>query len=174
MMKNLLKNKFLVTAAGVTLFILILVLILSPKKSTKTVTAPTGQTETTRPELANLQEEKRAAATEYTTTIAAKLPLYLENFKTSVGITTTINVYRLDTDPSEVVRLEIYGLSYLNKEADPKKNPNVTAYKESYAKAIELIEGQNIDPKKLIFIYGDKEYVRTTTETWINALNLHP
>ena len=59
-------------------------------------------------------------------------------------------------------------------DGDEQKNPNVTAYKESYAKALEMLEGQNIDPKKLIFIYGDKEYVRKTTQYWIDSLKLHP
>jgi hypothetical protein len=102
------------------------------------------------------------------------LPLYLESFPTSVGLTTSINLYRLDSDEAEVVRLEIYGLSYLNEEADEQKNPNVTAFKESYLKAIEMLEGQNIDPKRLIFIFGDKEYVRKTSAAWISALNLRP
>lgn len=108
----------------------------------------------------------------YVESIEKKLPLYLESFETSVGITTSINLYRLDDDEAEVVRLEIYGLSYLNKEADEKKNPNVTAFKESYVKAMEMLESQNIDPKKLIFIYGDKEYIRKTSQAWVDALKL--
>lgn len=110
----------------------------------------------------------------YVESIEKKLPIYLENFKTSVGITTSINLYRAKDDEAEVVRLEIYGLSYLNSDSDPKKNPNVTAFKESYLKAIEMLESQNIDPKKLIFIYGDKEYVRKTSQIWIKDLDLHP
>ena len=108
----------------------------------------------------------------YVDSIESKLPIYLEDFETSVGITTSINLYRIDDDPAEIVRLEVYGLSYLNQESDEKKNPNVTAFKESYAKAIEMLESQNIDPKKLIFIYGDKEYVRTTSKHWIEKLKL--
>lgn len=69
--------------------------------------------------------------------------------------------------------MEIYGLSYVNKdELDENKNPNVTAFKESYLKAIELLEGQNIDPKKLIFYYGSQDYVRETARTWVDKLKL--
>lgn len=110
----------------------------------------------------------------YVDSIESKLPLYLKDFETSVGITTSINIYRLKDDEAEVVRLEIYGLSYLNRDTNEAKNPNVTAFKESYAKAIEMIEGQNIDPKKLIFIYGDKEHVRITTSIWMDSLKLQP
>lgn len=167
-------KKFFLIAAGITIFILILVLILSPKKKLSTRVPDSSPTAQTRTELIDLGKEKRDQAMIYVESIESKLPLYLENFKTSPGITTSINLYRLSDDEAEVVRLEIYGLSYLNKEADPKKNPNVTAFKESYLKAIEMLESKNIDPKKLIFIYGDKEYVRQTTATWISALNLHP
>jgi hypothetical protein len=158
-MQNILalfKNKFVLTAAGISVFILFLILIFSPQKNQGTSSPTPSSTSQLRSEL-----EK-------------KLPIYLESFNTSVGITTSINLYRLDTDEAEIVRLEIYGLSYLNADSSEKKNPNVTAFKESYRKALDLLESNNIDPKKLIFVYGDKEYVRTTSEAWIKALNLHP
>lgn len=167
-------KKFFLIAAGITIFILILVLIFSPKKSQGPASNFTPQPESERPELIDLARDQRNQAMIYVSTIEDKLPLYLESFKTSPGITTSINIYRASDDEAEIVRLEIYGLSYLNSDSDEKKNPNVTAYKESYAKALEMLESQNIDPKKLIFIYGDKEYVRQTTQIWIDALKLHP
>lgn len=173
-MKELLKNKYVVVAIAASLAILILVIILSPKKNVVTPTTPSTQEETIRPELVDLAKEKRNQAMIYVESIESKLPLYLKDFETSVGITTSINIYRVKDDDAEVVRLEIYGLSYLNRETNETKNPNVTAFKESYLKAIEMIESQNIDPKKLIFVYGDKEYVRTTAQLWIDSLKLRP
>lgn len=172
-MKDLLKNKTVLVVVGISLFILILVILLSPKKSS-IIPLPSVSPESERVELIDLSKEKRQQAMIYVDTIEKKLPIYLESFKTSVGIDASINLYRLNDDEAEVVRLEIYGLSYLNQESDEKKNPNVTAFKESYGKAIELLESQNIDPKKLIFIYGDKEYVRKTSELWIDQLKLKP
>lgn len=174
-MKDLLKNKFLVTAIAISLLILLLVLLLSPKKTTSPSSlSPTTSSPSPRLELIDLSKDKRNQAMIYVDSIESKLPIYLESFPTSVGITTSINLYRLKDDEAEIVRLEIYGLSYLNGDSNEKKNPNVTAFKESYKKAIELLEGQNIDPKKLIFIYGDKEYVQKTSRTWIDALKLRP
>lgn len=172
-MPDLLKNKSVQIALGVSLGILILVLLFSPKKQTTNIDSP-PTTPVTRVELADLSKEKRNNAMIYVASIEDKLPLYLEGFNTTVGITTSINVYRVKDDEAEVVRLEIYGLSYLNQDASEKTNPNVTAFKESYQKAMEMIEGVNIDPKKLIFIYGDKEYVTKTTQIWIDALKLKP
>ena len=172
-MLDLLKNKSVQIALGVSLGILILVLLFSPKKQKSNIDAPTS-TPVTRTELVDLSKEKRNNAMIYVANIEDKLPLYLEGFNTSVGITTSINVYRVKDDEAEVVRLEIYGLSYLNQDSSEKTNPNVTAFKESYQKAMEMIEGVNIDPKKLIFIYGDKEYVSKTSQIWISALKLKP
>ncbi len=172
---SFLKNKSILTALSIGMFILIIVIVFSPKKNV--VNSPPSNTSDeprTRTELVDLSKEKRDQAMIYVESIEKKLPLYLEKFETSVGITTSINFYRAKDDEAEVVRLEIYGLSYLNSDSDESKNPNVTAFKESYAKAIEMLESQNIDPKKLIFIYGDKEYVRKTSQLWIDALKLRP
>lgn len=171
--QELLKNKSARLALGITAGIGLLVIILSPKKSSAPVSRELSSP-APRTELINLSEEKRRTTMIYVDQIEAKLPLYLENFKTSVGINTTINIYRLDSDEAEVVRLEIYGLSYLNTDSNEAKNPNVTAYKESYAKAMEMLESKNIDPKRLIFIYGDKEYVTKTANRWISDLKLSP
>lgn len=171
---SFLKNKSVLIAVSIGIFILIVVIVLSPKKVSNTPLVSSIPIETQRTELIDLSKEKRNQAMIYVDSIENKLPLYLEDFATSVNINTSINIYRLNDDPAETVRLEIYGLSYLNQESDPKKNPNVVAFKESYAKAITMLEGQNIDPKKLIFIYGDKEYVRIASEIWISKLGLKP
>lgn len=172
---NLFRNKFVLTAVSISVLILLLVLLLTPRKTSQPQTTGATPTPSPRSELADLSKEKRNQAMIYVDSIEKKLPIYLESFPTSAGITTSINLYRLNDDEAEIVRLEIYGLSYLNKnELDPKKNPNITAFKESYLKAIELLEGQNIDPKKLIFIYGDKDYVRETSTYWVDKLKLTP
>ena len=171
---KILHNKSLQLALGVTVLILILVLTLSPKKSTAPTSLPLP-TPQLRTELINLSQEKRDRSIEYLSLISSRLPIYLDNFRTSVGLTTSIRVYRLLDDEPEVVRLEIYGLSYMNKdELDEKKNPNVTAFRESYNQALSLMREVGIDPKQLIFIYGDKEYVRKTAQFWVDTLKLHP
>ncbi len=171
--KELLKNRFVLTAVSVSIVILILVLLLSPQKTTTTTLSPASTLSTSSFELTDLSQEKRNQAMVYVQSIENKLPLSLDPFETSVGITTSIHIFQGKGDPAEFVRLEIYGLSYVNKdEIDEKKNPNVTAFKESYLKAIELLEGQNIDPKKMVFYYGSQDYVRETARTWVDKLKL--
>lgn len=171
---KLLQNKFARTVVALTLIIFVMILIFSPNARRSELNEDSTSNPEPRGELINLADEKRRESMIYVAEIESKLPIYLENFRTSVGITTAINLYRFDSDEAEVVRLEIYGLSYMNSETDELKNPNVTAFKESYVKALEMLEGKNIDPKKLIFIYGDKDYVRKTAATWVSALNLAP
>lgn len=166
-------KKFLFTAASITVFILILVLLLSPKKnSTPAPSEAVGGVGSNIVPI-NLSKEKRDAAMVYTASIEHKLPLVDENFPTSVGINTSIRLSRADFDLAEIVHLDINGLAYISKdELDEKNNPNLTAFKESYLRAIDLLEGQNIDPKKLIFVFGDKQYMQTTALYWIDQLGL--
>lgn len=176
-MKNLFKNKFLATAVIISVVILVIVIILSPKQNTKAPPTKTTSTSlsTNSLELVDLSKEKRDVAIVYVESIKNKLPIYVESFETSVGIPTSINIFRQQDDPPEIIRLQIYGLSYINKnELDEKKNPNVTAFKESYLKAIELLEGQNIDPKKLVFYYSNQDYIRQTAREWVEKLKLLP
>lgn len=177
MLPNFLKNKFVLIAISISIFILILVIVLSPKKNIGTsptssvIASPTALAS----EISNLSQDKRNQAMIYVESIEKKLPINLDSFPTSVGFNTSIHIFRADTDPAEIVRIIINGLSYINKnEIDPQKNPNITAFKESYLKAIEMIESKNIDPTKLILVFGDKEYIRITSEQWIKDLKLHP
>lgn len=177
MNNNLLKNKTVQFVIGLSLGILVLVIILSPKRTVSpSFPAPSGarQSGVGSPSLLNLGDQKRVEAAKYVESIKSKLPLYQEGFKTSVGLDTTINIYRLETDDPAIVRLEIYGLSYMNKDANPQKNPNVTAFKESYLKGISLLESVNIDPKRLTFVYSDVNYIKNNTQIWLDALKLQP
>lgn len=172
---TLLKNKYVIIAISISLLIFIVVIILTPhKQATPTQVSPESTQLNSRSfELVDLSQEKRNQAMIYVDAIESKLPLYLDQFETSVGITTSINIFRGKSDPAEIVRLEITGLSYINKnELNEQKNPNITAFKESYLKAIEMLEGQNIDPKRLIFVYGTKDYVRNTARYWVEQLKL--
>jgi hypothetical protein len=172
--KELLKNRFALIAISVSVAILMIVLIVTSKDTaTPPPISPTSTLSSNSFELIDLSQEKRNQAMVYVESIENKLPLSVEGFETSVGITTSIHIFQGKNDPAELVRLEIYGLSYVNKnELDEKKNPNVTAFKESFLKAIELLEGQNIDPKRLVFYYGSQDYVRETARTWVDRLKL--
>jgi hypothetical protein len=101
------------------------------------------------------------------------LPIYIEKFSTSVNIDTTINVFQLKSDPKQVVHLEIYQVNYVLSEIKTE-NPNPTAFKESFVYIKNFLQEKGIDLNKMQIIYGDRNYIQTTSEYWIKALNLLP
>ncbi len=101
------------------------------------------------------------------------LPLYIDRFSTSVNIDTTINVFQLKSDPKQVIHLEIYQINYILSEIKAE-NPNPTAFKESFLYIKNFLTEKGVDLSKMQIIYGDRNYIQTTAERWIKALNLLP
>lgn len=172
---RLFANKFLLTAVSISAVVFFFVLILSSRRTTTPTTIPEStQSVSTNPfaEFTDLTEEKVKNATNYRALVAERLPIRMANLKTTTGIETSIDISIHPTEPS-LTRLDITGLSYLNKtELDPKKNPNIQAFKETYTKAIQLLRESGIEPKQLLFSYGEADYVRTTATEWVDKLGL--
>lgn len=169
-------NLFFRIAVIVGTILLALTVLLAPKKSSQTISAPSSNIHSTetfnRPELQGLSEEKLRQASDYRSIISDRLPIRVDEFNTSVGITTSINIFFLPDDPSSVIRFEIYGLSYLNKDSTPLTNPNIIAFQETFSEGLKLMKNVGIDPKQVILIYGDTEYVRLTASAWVDKLGL--
>lgn len=174
--QRLFANKFLLTAVSISAVVFFFVLTLSSRRSsTPSPTQDSTISKSTNPfyEFTNLTEEKAKKAANYRTLVSDRFPIYLKGFSTSVGITTTINIYFLKDDDPSMMRLEIYGLSYMNKdELDPNNNPNIVAYKESFTKALSLIRDTGVDPKQLNIIYGDRPEIQETANYWVDKLGL--
>lgn len=174
-MKDILKNKAVVLGLAIIAMVIFLA-IASAGQEPAPAPAPslTPAFKTSTLQITNLSDEKKSRAGEYRRSIADKLPIYVEKFKTSTGKETLINVYIYDKDTPEVIRLEVYGISYKNSESDPKKNPDAQAYADSYREAMRLLREKGIDPKQLVFAYNESDYIRTTVLKWIDDLNLSP
>lgn len=173
---RILHNRFLTTAIIISILIFILTLLLSPRPSQPTTSLPLPNSNNItqlRAELSNLSEVKRQEAIAYYDLVSDNFPIYYPDFRTSVGISTEIHIFHFEDDPLELTRFEISGLSYVNKnELDESKNPNVTAFKESFQKGLSLLTEAQVDPKKLIFIYGDRDYVQSSASYWVDKLGL--
>lgn len=97
------------------------------------------------------------------------LPLRQENFATSVGLKTTINIFSFPYDPISSIRLEIYGLNYnLSKLTDP----NAIAFKESFLEAKKSLTSKGVVLKNLQIIYGNRQYIQDTATYWVSAFKL--
>jgi len=100
------------------------------------------------------------------------LPIYLENFSTSVGINTTINIYTNPQDYNYLIHFDIYGIDYQSPTTDETTNPNITAFKESFNYAKNLLKQKGINLKDLYFIFGGPVYIQQTAELWIKTFSL--
>ena len=173
---RLFANKFLLTAVSISAVILFVILIISSRRQAPTTTLDLNSEDpVSNPfaEFTNLTEEKVNNAISYRKIIQDRLPIRMRDFKTTVGINLSIDITTHPTEPS-LTRLDITGLSYLNKdETDPKKNPNIQAFKEGYAKALQLLKESGIEPKQLIFSYGEADYVRVTSNYWVDVIDLN-
>lgn len=175
LLKRLFLNKFLLISTTISLAILVIILLLSNKNPNTLSNAPEPLPSSNSPlsGFTNLTEEKVNNASKYRSLVQDRFPIYIKEYKTSVDITTSIHIYYLSDDDPSIMRLEIYGISYLNKnELDPKKNPNIQAFQESFQQALKLITEVGVDPQQFIFLYGDKDYVHNTATYWVDKLGL--
>ena len=119
----------------------------------------------------DLSSQEVLASIENISKLTDSLPIY-EEFETSVGIKTTINIYRIGLDPQYLIHIDIYGINYQNQELDEEKNPEVTAFKESFIRTKELLQEKGVNIKEIYFVFGGKDYIQETAELWIEKLEL--
>jgi hypothetical protein len=103
--------------------------------------------------------------------ILPKLPIYIEKFKTSNSKSTTINIFSIEGDSNNFIRVEVYGVNYNNASSD-ENNPDYIAFRDSFAKAKEEIKKTGADPDKLIYIFYTREYIHSTAEAWARYAGL--
>lgn len=191
-------RKIIIILAGISFIFLIALISLSPKKSSSPTTSPlpslnpnsTSFTDISQPIIEDftlpnytqppLKEDNTIdqsnpqlqLATKTKAKLLPHLPIYYPDFSTSVNITTTINIFSLPQDLDHLIHLDIYGINYQNSSLDPTVNPQVTAFKESFLKAKNLLQEKGVNLQDIYFVFGGPPYVQTTAQTWIKALNL--
>ena len=100
-----------------------------------------------------------------------KLPIYIKNYKTSVDITTNINIFKSNYDPAYSVRLEIYGINYYGATATDS-NPNYIAFKESLSKAFSEMGAKGINTKELYYKFYSIDTINQIAESWARKAGL--
>lgn len=101
--------------------------------------------------------------------IASFLPIRINDFSTSLGIKTTINIYQSQYDPSSTVRFEIYNLNYNERYLQGR---NAIAFKESFLEAKKQLASQKVNLKNLQILYGNRQYIQDTATYWVKAFKL--
>jgi len=108
------------------------------------------------------ESEKVKSAIKSKETLSSLLPISETDFETSVEITTSIYIYTSAFDPEYLMHIDIHGIDYGIQETNPNKNPNVTAFIESFG----------ADIKEMIFVFGGRQYIQETAELWIKTFDL--
>ncbi|MCX6817053.1 MAG: hypothetical protein NTZ93_04250 [Candidatus Beckwithbacteria bacterium] len=178
-------NKKIIFGIAIIIFIVLIFVVFS-KKSKPTQTSPspdfTSFSKLSQPisnvTLPSYTQPRDTAQPAVKTAVSAKqkllpsLPIYIENFSTSVGITTTINLYNNPLDADYLIHFDIYGIDYQNPTTDENTNPNITAFKESFNHAKNLLQQKGVNLKDLYFIFGGPVYIQQTAELWIKTFSL--
>lgn len=97
------------------------------------------------------------------------LPVYIDNFKTKSGQTCTVNLYIGYEDPIGSLRLEIYGPNYNERNLSGQ---NALTFKECFTEIKNTFNLKKVDIKKLIFIYGNRQYIQNTASYWVKEFKL--
>jgi hypothetical protein len=119
----------------------------------------------------NLSTEDKENIVEEKKVILPKLPIYIKGFKTSSGITTRISMLSSQYDPPETIRVEIYGVNYLDGAAE-EGDPNYSAFIESLEKAFGEIDKAGGDSSKLRYIFYSKKLIHEIAYTWAKHAGL--
>lgn len=182
------KNRKVITIALVSLVVILLAIFIFtlPKPSiieTPTPTVPvyptdavTGQ-EIYTPKSADITKISSTVSDSVSQTEKNKmksfLPMTIKDFAASNGKITNVNIYALDSEPSQIIHLEIYGINYNLSEATTD-NPQAVAFSETFTNVKKLLLQKGINLANLQIVYGNREYIQTTAENWINTFNLLP
>lgn len=121
--------------------------------------------------IVNVVGELKDSSSKEKSALSSKLPIYIRDFETSSGIKTTINVFSIEEDAPDYIRVEIYRINYNNTDAGDI-NPDYVAFKESFSKAKEEIKKSGADPEKLIYIFYTREYIHEVAEGWARTAGL--
>ena len=65
------------------------------------------------------------------------------------------------------LQVDIFGLDYQLKKEDPEYSAHKNAFKIAATSLSSWIEEKGADPKKIMIIWGDKEYIQNKSQEWL-------
>lgn len=101
--------------------------------------------------------------------IIDQLPYRINGFITGSKINTTINVFTLESDPPQSVRLEIYGPNYNNAGL---LSEDAKAFNASFKEVKKFFDQNEVNLANLQIIYGNRQYIQDTATLWVKEFGL--
>ncbi len=120
----------------------------------------------------DMTSDKVITAIESKNKLKGSLPIYIESFKNSNGMLTTLNVYTIPSDPEYLVHVEIYGINFRNQDPSKETNPNVVAFIDSFEQIKKLLATKGVDIHNIYFIFGQRTFIQETADLWIRTYGL--
>ena len=93
------------------------------------------------------------------------LPIFVESFKTSGDVTTSISIGVLASGRQDILNIHINGINY-NENAISDANPQYKAFVESLQRAKSELEKRKVDTTKLLISFGTRQYIVETANNW--------
>jgi hypothetical protein len=128
------------------------------------VTDSSGQVDESSPEVQTAITNKSK--------LKPQLPIYVENFQTTSGLNTTLNVYTTPEDPNYLIHIEIYGTNYSDPNILTPNNKNALAFIDSFNKIKNLLLADGVSIHNIYFIFGAKPYIQNTADNLIQKYGL--
>jgi hypothetical protein len=101
-----------------------------------------------------------------------QLPIYIENFQTSVGGKTTLNVYTIPEDPDYLIHIEIYGINYEDTTIIQPGNKQGQMFIDSFNKIKSLLLAKGVDIHNIYFVFGARPYIQKAADDLIQKYKL--
>lgn len=101
----------------------------------------------------------------------AKLQTYLPYLKTyklspNLEVDALINEQALQDNPWSLM-VDIYGIDYELPLGSEEDNFMKNSFREVVSNIFTWMQGNGINPRKIIFTWGDREFIQTRVEQWL-------
>lgn len=97
--------------------------------------------------------------------IRSKLPLYVNDMRTSGGVETSVSMYVRSGGRQDVLSIHVLGVNFNEGEASDN-NPQYKAFVESLQRAKSELQKLGVDTTKLLVSFGTRQYEVDTANNW--------
>lgn len=114
----------------------------------------------------------KQGAAEAKNIIREQLPIAVDNFETSSGITTQLYINSLYYDANHILRVTIEGVDYFKEVEDYSTDSDVIAFKESFEKIKSEISAKGVDPEAFFYLFNSTTEEHNAAQIWVAQLDL--
>lgn len=93
---------------------------------------------------------------------------YEKELTTSNGVNVTVFIPQKDLQENPwTLTVHTYGINFNASQGSDEYNEMKIAFRETVNHVFEFIKSKNQDPQRVLFRWGDKEFMQTQAEEWL-------